>query len=380
MPLPSGLVDTDMHPTLSMGGKNQGAYWPPLPVSSLFPYLDSTWRRQLRDRSDLPFVQVNVGRATRFMDAILKKDATPPNGGPPGSDPTYFGPDHFDRHGIEAGILLPFDSQRVDSWTNPEEAAAVSAAFNDLMLDTWLPIDRRFHIAMGVSPHDPQLAAKEIRRFGPTPRVVSIWVPMLGQLLGHRSLFPIYEAAEEQGLAICVHPNGTEGDYVGGASFAVASPPSFAERYSLLAELAMSNLSSLIFEGVFERFPRLKVVFTEYGWTWVASSLWRLDATWKAARKSAPWVKRSPTEYVLDHVRFTTEPALEIPTEREALQVLSMMHAERILMFSSDYPHWDGDEPKSVFKSAPDDLKARIFRENAVETFGDRLQLSSTAA
>jgi predicted TIM-barrel fold metal-dependent hydrolase len=231
-------------------------------------------------------------------------------------------------------------------------------------------------MAMGVSPHDPVLAAEEIRRFGGTDRVAAVWLPLIQTLLGHRQFYPIYEAAQELGLPIILHPNGDEADYRGCIDYAGGTPPTREERYALLGEFGMSNLASLIFEGVFERFPRLRVVFAEFGWPWVPSLLWRLDATWKAARKANPWLKRSPTEYVLDHVRFTTEPALEVPSSEAALQILEMMHAERTLMYSSDYPHWDGEEfPERIFPEAPAELRRRIFRENAIEMFGSRLQL-----
>ena len=46
-----------------------------------------------------------------------------------------------------------------------------------------------------------------------------------------------------------------------------------------------------------------------------------------------------------------------------------MMQAEKTLMFASDYPHWDFDNPRHVFQEAPEDLRRRIFFENASEIY-----------
>jgi predicted TIM-barrel fold metal-dependent hydrolase len=363
-----GVIDADIHPTAIDT------------LNVLMPYLSESWRRQLEPRADLPLWPSLPGRAPRFTDSLLRKDATPPSGGEPGSDPAFVSEDHMDRHGIEIGLLIALEAGAVNTWTNPDEAAAIASAANEFLADKWLPADDRFRLAMVVSPLDAQLAAAEIRRFGDTPHVAAIWLPLIAKLLGHRDFFPIYEAAEEAGLPIVLHPDGTGGNYIGCPEFAVATPPTNLEQRCLLSEFGMSNLANLLFEGTFERFPGLKVVFAEYGWDWVAPLLWRIDATWKMGRRAVPWVKRPPSEYVLDHIRFTSEPAIEAPTDREAVQMLEMMQAERTLLFSSDYPHYDADDPAMIFRSATPELRQRILRDNAVETFGPRLQLAQPVA
>ena len=75
----------------------------------------------------------------------------------------------------------------------------------------------------------------------------------------------------------------------------------------------------------------------------------------------------------MEHVRFTSEPAIEVPNERYLKQVLEMFNADRTLLFSSDYPHWDSDNPTLVFKNLSEDTRTRIFHSNAIETFGDRM-------
>lgn len=363
-------IDCDVHPW-EIGG-----------IGATFPYLSDSWRRRLAPyrNVDAPYsdLGMQLARGPKFPGP--RKDAIPPSGGPTGSNVEYFKKHYLDQHPVEVAILLPLQPLRVDAFVNPDEAAMIVAGYNDCFADKWLSVDGRFRLAMVVAPQDPALAVAEIERFGPKRGVVGIMMPLLNVWLGDRRFYPIYDAAQELGLPLILHPNGQESDWVGSPVFAGGTPGFHAERYALFGQFATSNLTSLIFEGIFERFPKLKVVFTEFGWTWVPPLLWRLDATWKAARSTMPWVRKSPTEYVLDHIRFTSEPAIEAPNDLYTSQILTMMDASRTMLFSSDYPHWDADEPDFVFRFLEPAAKHRIFRLNALELFGERLMVAAPAA
>ena len=47
-----------------------------------------------------------------------------------------------------------------------------------------------------------------------------------------------------------------------------------------------------------------------------------------------------------------------------------MMSAERTVMFSSDYPHWDNDDPRRILRRVPPPVRARILGETAAELYG----------
>ena len=362
-----GVIDCDFHPAVNDG------------VKALDPYLTAAQRDRLAwlgigaSSDEIPVLNYRPpGRAHHFTEAI-RQDCVPPNGGLPASDIDFIRSHHLDPHGIAATVMIPIQAAIVDSWTYADEAAWFVSAFNDLFCEQWLEREPRFNLDMVVSPLDTDLAVKEIRRVGPRPGVTAVFVPMVDRLFGHRSFYPIYEAALEHDLPIMVHPMSSN-DIYGTAMTAGGVPNHYAERYTLLNEFAMSHLSSLIFEGVFERYPRLKFVFVEFGWTWVASLLWRMDAVWKAARRHHPWMTKSPTEYVLEHVRFTTEPALECPAEWLD-DAIAMANGSQTLMYSSDYPHWDSEEPWVAFKHIDDGLRRKIFRDNALDFLGERLRL-----
>ena len=125
--------------------------------------------------------------------------------------------------------------------------------------------------------------------------------------------------------------------------------------------------------GTFERFAELRVAFVEWGFSWLAPLLWRMDKAWRGLRTETPWVRRAPSEYVFEHVRLTTEPFDEPEEPRHMHELLEMVHAEQTLMFSTDYPHWDNDTPAFVLGKLPSALRDRVASENARALFGDRL-------
>ena len=115
----------------------------------------------------------------------------------------------------------------------------------------------------------------------------------------------------------------------------------FMVTYSLLAA---NQVMSLIFDGVFDRFPTLRIVFVEHAFTWILPLMWRMDAIYEA-RKSWMDIKRKPSEYVKDHIKFTTQP-LDYPEDKtELTRAFEWMECEKILLFSVGLPALDVRRP-----------------------------------
>jgi predicted TIM-barrel fold metal-dependent hydrolase len=126
----------------------------------------------------------------------------------------------------------------------------------------------------------------------------------------------------------------------------------------------------LVASGVFEAIPELRVVVTEQGVTWAASVIWSMDRIWERMQMSAPALKRRPSEYVREHVWFTSQP-LDEPSEPGQLGRL-LEHAELTdrLMFSSDYPHWDFDSPSQALPRAlGPDVRRSVLATTACEFY-----------
>ena len=130
---------------------------------------------------------------------------------------------------------------------------------------------------------------------------------------GQRQYYPIYEACERHGLPLAIHP-GTDGMGIN-VQPTPGYPTHYIEWHYLPVAGFQAHLVSLLTEGVFERFPSLRIVLVEGGVAWLPALMWRLDAEWKALRSEVPWVQRRPSEYLRDHVRLTT-PAAGAPGRR----------------------------------------------------------------
>ncbi len=352
------LIDCDVHPLLPDGGQ------------SLMEHLPGDMRERLATRTLALGDPLPPSRFPHPGGAILRAESTPPGGTLPGSDPGFVRTDLLDRTDATAAILFPLQGAQTGSWANPAEAVALASAFNDYMIANWLAADDRFRLAMVVAPQDPVAGAAEVRRVGATENVAGVWLPVLNVLAGNRYYHPVYEAANELGLPIVFHPWGAEAMFQGTPAFAGGIPTTYAERFVDLPQIAQSNLVSLIFEGIPEKFPNLNFVFSEYGWTWLASLLWRMDATWKATRVETPWVKQAPSDYVRQRFRFSSQPMDEPEHQkRHIAEIAEMLHAKETLMFSSDYPHWDSDDVTRVAKVLPEEIRDDVMFKNAAAVY-----------
>ena len=348
-----GIVDCDVHPTL-VGG-----------ITALYAYMPRPWReRFLRKRA----AQATGGLILRFSHPngfIVRDDAATETGAPGGSDPQFMVKDLLDAHDIEIAVLNSLQTGALCAvFASADESIVVAQAANDYFLDRWVGVDRRLTYAIVVPSQDPQAAAQEIRRVGGHGQVVAVAVPQIAILLGNRYWWPIFEAAQEMDLPILLHVTGTDGIYAGAPMPAGGLPDTYIERYVTLSQAAEANLVSLIMNGVFERFPRLRVLFTEYGLVWPIGSMLRMDRLWRGLRHEVPWVKKSPIDYINDHVWFTTQP-LEEPREREDLARLMGMVGMGNICFSTDYPHWDNDMPMQSLRSLNAADRDRVMRVNA---------------
>lgn len=300
---------------------------------------------------------------------VDRHDAGPPGGGKPGSDPAFMIEQHFEPLGIDFGLLLPAGMVGLGVSADYRYAAAACSAYNDYMLETWLDFDPRFLGGILVTPQWPEAAAKEIRRVGGDPRFkVVIMTSATRTPLGQATYWPIYEAACEMGLPVAVHP-GAEGNGICGPSTPAGVPSSYFEWHTCLPQNTMAQIASLVIEGVFQQFPTMRFIAVEGGVAWLPHLMWRLDKNWKALRETTPWLEEPPSTIIRRHLRLTSQPVEEPDDPRHLLQIFEMMGAREILLFSSDYPHWDGDDPRHAFPKMPDELRQRIFWENAAELF-----------
>lgn len=149
-------------------------------------------------------------------NGVMRSDAVTADGARIEAHPDTLARYYFDAYGAEHGVLNAEASLHVGLSPEPDFAAAVVSAINDVLANDWLSADPRFRASLVVSPADPELAAKEIHRLGDHPGFVQVIMGSGARIpFGQRFYHPIYAAAVEHGLPVATHP-GTEGVGVSG--------------------------------------------------------------------------------------------------------------------------------------------------------------------
>jgi predicted TIM-barrel fold metal-dependent hydrolase len=347
------IVDADIHNEL------------PSP-DALYPYLAERWRRH-HAMFGLPgFAGTSYPRAN---PRAARADAWPPSGLPPGSDLPFLRAQLLDAWQIEYGILNPLIA--IDG-SHVEYSAALAQAVNDWQVDAWLDREPRLRASIVIPYQDGDLAAAEIDRRGADRRFVQVLLlARTVEPLGRRRFWKIYEAAVRHDLPIGIHFGGS-----GGVPFTGAGWPSYyLEDHGGMPQALQAQVISLVCEGVFERYPTLKVVLIEGGFAWLPPLMWRLDRSWRQLREEVPLLREAPAAYIRRHFWLTTQPMDEPTRPAYFLQLLEQLAMPDRLMFATDYPHWDFDAPDQAFPvKLPADWEQRVLAGNArtLYRFGGR--------
>lgn len=344
-----GIYDCDIHPMLRSG-------------AAIREYLPVEWREFAVQYMD--FVRSPFMGATRYpksSPALSRRDSWPPAGGPPGSDLSFMQKQHLDVHNIECGILQPL-FPNASKQRNLDFAEVMCTAVNRWQEAEWTSKEPRLKGSIVVPQEDGDAAAAEVDRWAQHPDFAQIMLsPRTDEALGRRRYWPIYEAAVKHNIPIGIHVGGANG-----LPSTSAGHPSFhIEDYQGHIQTMQALVSSLVLEGVFERFPNLRIVLIEAGVGWLPSVTWRLDKIWQRMRSEVPHVKRPPSEYIKQNLWLTTQPIDEPEKPEQQRDILDWVGWDRIL-FATDYPHWDSDDPKYIFKCklSPTE-RLGVFRDNA---------------
>jgi uncharacterized protein len=253
-----------------------------------------------------------------------------------------------------------------EAYRNPFYSAALASALNDWIRTEWLDRDERLRASLAVPLVDPVAAAREIDRLGPDPRVVQVLLPVRGDVpLGNHVYRPIYDAAARHDLVIGVHAWGQASHAPTRSGFT----STYLHDYVSNAQVAQSQVASLVSEGVFARFPGLRVALLECGFAWLPSLLWRFDKDWKGIWRETPWLKERPSAYVRRHVRATTQPA-QLPEDPEEVRQVVDLVGAGWLLHASDYPHDHGPSGGALLDVLGEEEREALLQGNAARFYG----------
>lgn len=348
-----GGIDCDTHPAL-------------VTTRDLLPWLDSYWREQLELR-DIDRLELTAYPPAAPISG--RADWREP-GRKPGSSLQRFRADLLDRYKLGAAICnVLYGAQVV---YNEHMGHAFCGAINDWLAENWLAAEPRLRGSVVVSAVNPQLAAQEIRKRADDGRFVQVHLLAAGDMpLGRQFYWPIYRAAAESGFPVAIHAGGMYRRAPTQAGY----PSTLVEDYVLRTQDFATQLLSLLAEGVFLEFPDLKFVLSESGVTWLPSFLWRLNKDWVGVRVEVPWLSRPPSTLIRANLRLTLQP-FDLPDDAiMAARLCEQLDSDEMLLFSSDYPHWQFDGDAVVPSGFGPEQVRRIAHDNPRATY-PRLEMA----
>ncbi|HEX4668448.1 MAG TPA: amidohydrolase family protein [Solirubrobacterales bacterium] len=343
------LLDADVHATVPS-------------IEVLKPYLEPYW---------LEFVNETGFEAPPWTGTFYPPGAettVAPEWIPGDGRPAASSLDHLRQHildpcGVERAVLNCYWG--IEAVRHPDFALGLARAVNDWLVEEWLERDERLRASLVVPGFVPEEAAAEIDRVGGHPGFVQVLLPVRSsRLYGQRPWHPMFAAIERNDLVAGIHYGGTPD----AAPTPTGYPSWFLEEYVGHVQTFQAQLLSLVGEGLFEKFPKLRVSLLESGFTWLGPTLWRMDKEWKGLRRDVPWVKQLPSKTVHEHIKVSVQPLDAGPPEgfRRAVEWLD---SDELLMYASDYPHGQGDCISQLLDVLPEAAHAKLMAANAAAQY-----------
>ncbi len=281
----------------------------------------------------------------------------------------------MDVEGVDLAFLYPsFGLFAIaSSEIEPALASAIARAYNDWLADFCAADPTRLRGIGMIAPHDPAAAAAEVARMGRQHGFVGAFMrpnPILGRNLDDPAYDPLWHALASGGLALGLHEGGMPPLPQAGADRLTNAEQRHICSHPMEQMVAAV---SLIYGGVLERFPELRVAFLESGCGWLPFWLERMDDHYEKGLQrdfgAAKLLAMPPSEYFRRQC-FVSADADEAMLE----QVIAALGDERIV-FSTDYPHPDSKYPHAVdaflaLGGVSDASKRRILWDNPLALYG----------
>lgn len=247
-------------------------------------------------------------------------------------------------------------------WAKPKDTLEVCRYLNDDIAKQTSAHPERFYGLGSVPMQDPDLAILELRRIMLDLKMsgVQIGTNINGENLGDRKFFDFFKEAEKLGAALFIHPWEMAGEKQ-------------MTRYwlpwlvGMPAELSRA-ICSLIFSGVFELLPRLRIAFAHGGGSF-AQSLGRIQHGFKVRPDLMAIDNPHPPEKYLG--RFFVDSLVH---DAEVLKMIIRIFGENCVALGSDYPFPLGeDRPGQLIdeqKLFSTELKQKLLFQNALRWLG----------
>jgi predicted TIM-barrel fold metal-dependent hydrolase len=330
---------------------------------------------QLREHIGAPYADLEWHRSYSFwpgltMDGYLRSLRKPGGwagggSGPSADDWLVF----LDKNRIELTVLYPTQGLTHAAIQDRDWAVTLARAYNDWLYHRFMQVSPRL-VGVALLPvQDVQEAVRELRRCVTELGMVGAVLPAVttgGRLFSGPEFYPLWAEAERLDVPVSTH---------GGLSFpnlGLDLAANFTVAHTLEHPFAqMRQLVSMMFEGVFELFPRLRFGCLECGIGWVPWLMDRMDEELERKGQYSPRCKQKPSEYFRQgNIFFAAEVGeTALPLAAQALR-------SDVIIWASDYPHerdqrdFKEDIPALIHRAdVSEELKRKIFFDNTLRFY-----------
>ena len=273
----------------------------------------------------------------------------------------------LDKGGVEQTVLYPTLGLFLSFLRDRQWAVALCRAYNTFLHEHFVKVSPRLQAVALLPIQDPEAAEVELRRAVRELGMVGAMLAADGpHVLGDSRFNGIYEEAQRLNVALGIHASGS---HLGGAG--VDLFPSFIQTHTCSHAFGqMRQLTSMIFDGVPERFPRLRIAFLEAGCGWAPYWMERMDDEYAKRASEAPALRKKPSDYVRSGtIYFSCE------ADEWLLPQAMKLVGENQIVYASDFPHWDHSYPGSLDEiknrgDLSDGQKQKILGANARRLYG----------
>jgi predicted TIM-barrel fold metal-dependent hydrolase len=254
--------------------------------------------------------------------------------------------DFLDEDQIAWSVLYPTSGLTFGLVRDKDWACALATGYNNYLYEYFLRPEKRLKGMALIPLQSIPDALKELKRAIRELGMAGAVLPAVGlrQPFGDERYFPVYEAAQELDALLAVHAAPTQGIGVDGFDRLI-------EVRTLSHGFGqMIQMTSMIFSGVFDRFPKLKVAFAEAGCGWVPYVMERMDMEYGHRSAQAPNCKVMPSEHLRSGRIF-----IHCELEDRGIPHIAALLRDDILFCATDFPH----EPRSEFRETVERFMAR---------------------
>ena len=281
----------------------------------------------------------------------------------------------IDDIAVETVILTP-GFTRPQSMFQQVMVTATAAAYNDFLINEVFPASPRIKAEIMINHRNPLEGAAEIRRVGRHKEFVGVYTEFGGNYepIGTARHDPIFDEAVAHDLVVTSHI---------GMFWQKATPLSegtrtWTELVGLTSvSITIAYVGAMIMQGLFDKYPDLRVIIKEGGFWWLPEFMARADdyylshpgdikLTERKLEANENFLAKLPSEYFDSNIRFSSQPMCFPKNPQHFKALMTLCKGEDWLLYSSDWPHATFDPINWVFNPMiSEEGRRKILSENA---------------